>query len=215
MNSAFFPKIDYNFWSNRNPYLSDEPLLENIKLGLRFAQKGGLIDDVISTYNQMTNVDLINLIETTIHNCNDSSHPTDDNFLRVFDLIQGWGGKMGNPFRIAGRDAISWSYKAAISELRDGRINSSLMRLMEIKYLGISFATKHLHFWGKFSNPMQHLPIYDARIQTLLYLGAKNAQSYNEYVQDLVNFSKQMNLDFEQIERALFAFSSNWKKLTG
>lgn len=220
MSFPIIPEINFCFWSNKNPYFSDAPVLDNIKLGLGYAKKGGLIDDVMERIEIMTNDDLVEIIRSSIEKCNTNSGAEDRAFLRVFDLIQGWGGKMGrfpyvrpkaDPFRLANSKAIANLYRAGISELKSENIDNALAMWMEINFLGVSFASKHLYFWGRFSTNRK-LPILDTRMKTLLYLNKNVKTCYSEYVSHLNRISRKWNTDITHSERAMFAFSLNWFK---
>jgi hypothetical protein len=212
------PTIDLEFWVKKNPFFSSGVMLPNIKIGLNHAKRGGLIDDVISTVDQMSNDDLVKLIASEIDH-NAQLDKTDKSLLRIFDLIQGWGGRMCRgpyvipkvePYRLASSSYIANQYKNGLKILSSGNIELALAKLLEIKHLGVSFATKHLYFWGRYGQLKTELPIYDLRIKNLLYGNLASSVTYSQYLRDLQEASKKVNLSISELERALFAFSTNW-----
>lgn len=220
MSFPIIPEINFCFWSKKNPYFSDAPLSKSIKSGLNYAKKGGLIDDVIEKIEFMSSNDLVSIIRSSIERCNSNSDAKDENFLRVFDLIQGWGGQMGrspyvrpknHPVRLANSKGIARAYRDGISELISGNIDYALAEWIKINFLGVSFASKHLYFWGRFS-AYQNLPILDTRMKTILYLNKNVKLRYSEYFSHLNQISRDRNIDTVNLERAVFAFSSNWFK---
>ena len=54
------------------------------------------------------------------------------------------------------------------------------------------------------------MPIYDLRIKTLLYFTDNRFPSYQTYINDISQEAQINNLAMEDIERAFFAFSTNY-----
>jgi hypothetical protein len=218
INDEIFPNINYEYWMNKNPYYSNFPLLPTMKICIvNYASKPGLINDVLKNIDTISCKTLVSLIESDIISIiNNNQFHHKDKMLRVFDLINGWGGKMGKatyvkPKGNTTRNSVeAWfehyinGVKKAITGDKEG-----LNDFTKIPNVGDSFGTKHLYFWSLFGcdNP---IPIYDARIKTLLYLSTDAAPSFEEYVEDMKRFSKQKNMTINQLEKALFAFSSNF-----
>ena len=212
------PKIDFSFWLEKNPIFSHEPLLTNMKTGLNHAKRGGLIDDVIAKMNSMYNDDLVSEIKSEIDK-NSNLSGSDEDLLRIFDLIQGWGGRScrgpyvkpkNSPYRIEFVSFIAHQYRSGLENLNAGDIDRALTDLLKIKYVGESFATKHLYFWGRHGSLAKELPIYDVRIKNLIYGRSSSVATYSQYIIDLRNVARAVNLQVEELERALFAFSMNW-----
>jgi hypothetical protein len=136
--------------------------------------------------------------------------------LRVFDLINGWGGKMGKATYVRPRgnttrdssDAWLNHYVNGVKKSIKGD-KKGLIDFKSIPNVGDSFGTKHLYFWSSYGGN-QPIPIYDARIKTLLYLSIDEAPAFEEYIEDMTNFSTLKNITINQLEKALFAFSSNY-----
>ena len=212
------PKIDFSFWLKRNPFFSHEPLLTNIKTGLNHAKRGGLIDDVIARLGSMYNDDLVNEIKNEIGQ-NKNLFGADEALLRIFDLIQGWGGRScrgpyvkpkGSPYRIEFASFIAQQYRCGLKKLNADDIDGALSEFLKIKYLGESFATKHLYFWGRHGFLAKELPIYDVRIKNLVYGKSSSVATYSRYNDDLQKVAREVEIQVEELERALFAFSMNW-----
>jgi hypothetical protein len=212
------PNIDLDFWIGKNPFFSSGTLLTNIKTGLNHAKRGGLINEVILRMNEMSNEDLVKLIASEIGQ-NAQLTGSGKDLLRIFDLIQGWGGRMckgpyvipkAAPYRIAFSSYIASQYGTGLKMLNSGNIDSALDELLKIKHLGESFATKHLYFWGRYGALEKELPIYDIRIKNLMYGENASAANYSQYIQDLREISEKLNLSIGDLDKALFAFSMNW-----
>jgi hypothetical protein len=99
-------------------------------------------------------------------------------------------------------------YQSAIRLAIQGDPNS-LREFIRIPKIGESFGTKHMHFWSKYGAG-QPVPIYDLRIKTLLYFTDNRFPSYQTYINDISQEAQNNNLAMEDIERALFAFSTNY-----
>jgi len=213
-----FPNIDYNYWMNKNPFYADAPLLPTMKTCIKYyASLPGLISDVVEDLESITCKSLVSKIEMEIKNVVENNL-FDDEFkvLRIFDLISGWGGKQGRtPYLRPVGNTIRNSFSNWYSDYIEGiklAIEGNKIGLdyfKKIKYIGDSFGTKHLYFWSLYGGN-QPIPIYDARIKTLLYLSIDEAPSFVEYLEDMNNFSTLKNYTINQLEKALFAFSSNY-----
>ena len=213
-----FPNIDYNYWMNKNPFYANAPLLPTMRICLiNFASMPGLINDVLDDVENMTCKTLVSLIENDIKEIIKNDLFEDKNkMLRVFDLINGWGGKMGKTTYVKPKgnttrnSSDTWyiHYVNGVKKAIKGK-NEGLADFTKIYGVGDSFGTKHLYFWSLFGSNMP-IPIYDARIKTLLYLSIDEAPAFEQYIEDMTNFSILKNITINQLEKALFAFSSNY-----
>lgn len=213
-----FPNINYNYWMNMNPFYADTQLLPTMKTCIRhYASLPGLINDVLQDIDLITCKDLVKLIEIEIKNIVEHNLFNDESkVLRIFDLISGWGGKQGRaPYLRPLGNTTRNSYKNWYSNYILGakcainNKNEALKYFTTINFIGDSFGTKHLYFWSLYGGNAP-VPIYDARIKTLLYLSIDEAPSFEQYVEDMNNFSIIKNITINQLEKALFAFSSNY-----
>jgi hypothetical protein len=213
-----FPNIDYEYWMNRNPFYSDDLLLPTMKICItNYTSKPGLINDILEKIDTITCNTLVSIIENEIINIIENDLFEDKNkMLRVFDLINGWGGKMGKatyvrPKGNTTRNTIdTWfhNYAKGVLKAINGE-KEGLNDFTKIPNVGDSFGTKHLYFWSLYGGN-KPIPIYDARIKTLLYLSIDESPSFETYLEDMVNFSNLKNITINQLEKALFAFSSNY-----
>ena len=213
-----FPNIDYNYWMNMNPFYANAPLLPTMKICIsNYASKPGLINDVLDKIDQMSCKTLVSIIENDIKEIIKNKLFEDKNkVLRVFDLINGWGGKMGKATYVKPKGNITrnssddWfhHYVNGVKKSIKGD-KKGLIDFKNIDNVGDSFGTKHLYFWSLYGGN-QPIPIYDARIKTLLYLSNDDAPSFEQYIEEMIHFSNKKNITINQLEKALFAFSTNY-----
>lgn len=213
-----FPEITYHYWSQKNEYFSDFPLIGTIKVGLNHARKGGLIDEVIKKSSINTNKNLVDLIQLRIQKFNFSDGVDNKDLMIIFDLIQGWGGKAcrniyvqpkSNPTRHS-LVTLPLIYTRAINYCISGDYKMALEEMLSIPNLGESFATKHIFFWSEFGPSRKGLPIYDTRIKTLLFMKASAAGTYDAYINALNEKARELSVPSVLVERALFSFSQNY-----
>lgn len=224
-----FPNINYKYWSNKNPYFSNEPLITTILVGLKTAAKGGLIGCALGFgKHELTdemlrnaipsNADLVRLIAKEIGSIHNLSCVKDDRLLLIFDLIQGWGGKMGRspyvrpanaPSRLSNPDILLEYYRKGVNFCFYDDYSGAISAMSNIINVGESFATKHIFFWSKYGPGRKAMPIYDTRIKKLLYVHQRPL-SYEIYVRDLVEKAGALQIEAEEVERALFSFSQNY-----
>ena len=215
-----FPKIDFHYWSNKNDYFSNNELLETIKIGLDHARKGGLIGPILDSITLKSNRTLVNLIESKIQLHDDVNKFSDDDLLIIFDLIQGWGGKMGKTPYVKpqnGPTRLTWkplaqTYRESIGICFKGNFEylQFLNGLLAIPGIGESFATKHMFFWTEYGPRRQAIPIYDARIKLLLCLHDRKAVDYQTFYASMKKMANETQITVGLLERALFAFSQNY-----
>ena len=219
--------IDFEFWLKSNDYYSEEKFSTNVNVGYKHAEKAGLINEFRKKIK--TNRDLINLIKERINLVNSPDQYSDNDLLIIFDLIQAWGGPTGrNPYifndapRINKQDLFASIYRSAIemlykiNEESDYDINVLPIKkkIEELPQISESFSTKHLSFWSQFLKDCSNLVIYDTRMREIIKAANKDKNFKNIKYKDFVNALKQaeqaLGLDRIEIERAIFAFSSNY-----
>jgi len=217
-------EINFKYWSDKNPFYNGAVLTPTIRVGLvYFAGANGRLPDIIEGLDTLTNADLVDTIKKEIasaagqyreHRRKEGIEPKA--YLRIFDLIQGWGGRTGRgPYvRPAGNVARDQSsewlahYKDGATQALDGTREAALTSLKSIPQVGESFATKHLYFWGLGRG--HHFPIYDTRMKTLLFFDEPQGASYERYLKKLADLAAPKSTDTVTVEKALFAFSSNY-----
>jgi hypothetical protein len=192
-------KLDFAYWKDKNPYFAQEDLHSSMAIGLGIIQKCGFLKD----FNPKSSIEVSEAIEKAIKDYLDE--PTNDSLLaRVFDLIQAWGGKMGrHPYVVSkSRQRFSeWCgvYRRGSDYARGGQYAEALSSWDAIDGLGVSFATKHLRFWGG-------MPILDTRI-SLLLTGKKSPPTYDLFISMLKEIAQDRKLTLMEVEAGLFAFS--------
>lgn len=206
MNSAV-SKIDLTYWMGKNTYYGNMPLNKS----MRTAQTN--IKNYNISYDFKTCNQLIDQIYSDIAEYNLTKK--DDLAIRIFDMIQIWGGSMGiKIFYFSGtrHDLPKWlptytSFIKSVSEEANEQsinIQNGLEKLLSIHGLGMSFATKHLKFWA-------NLPIFDNRISLLLYSSkAKKVSEYLKFLDDVGDLASQSGLTILDVETSLFAFSQHY-----
>ena len=221
--------IDFRFWLKSNDYYSPEILSTNVSTGIKHAKKAGLINELVEEIQ--SNAELINLIKQRINLKNSPSDYNDEELLIIFDLIQAWGGPTGrNPYvfqnapRINKSDLFATTYRQTIEMLfklkdindYDKDVAPIKRKLEELPQVSESFSTKHLSFWSRFLEHCPQLVIYDTRMRDIIKAANKHTENskikYNDFRSALLQEAEQLELSINDIERAIFAFSSNYFK---
>lgn len=152
---------------------------------------------------------------------------SDEIIFNAFNSIQYWGAITGRTFyQRNGLDEtnidkfkIHWTkkvkpfYLSLLNEISAKEVNlCNIIPLFEnIEGLGVSFGTKHLHFWSKALGKKNPLPIYDKNIFQLLRVENRNNRfpswsQYYQVVEEFEKLAKKLNKTSESIEKALFAY---------
>tara|TARA_X000000950_G_scaffold120844_1_gene151497 strand:- start:11399 stop:12214 length:816 start_codon:yes stop_codon:yes gene_type:complete len=221
--------IDFQFWLNSNEYYSSDILSTNVNTGINHAKKAGLIEKLVK--NISSNGELVNLIDQRINLQESASAYSDEELLIIFDLIQAWGGPTGrNPYVFQNKPRITKSklfasvYRASVEmlyQLKDiedyaNDVAPIKKKLEELPQVSESFSTKHLSFWSRFLKNCPELVIYDTRMREIIKAANKNNEvaniTYKDFRLALLNEAQNLNLEINDIERAIFAFSSNYFK---
>lgn len=224
---GYLSDLDFKFWVHSNDYYSSEIFSTNVKTGFNHAAKAGLIGQFRN--NISSNEDLINLIKKRINLVNDPHLYSNEDLLIIFDLIQAWGGPTGrNPYvfqnkpRINQQEIFASTYRRAVEMLyeidseSDYELNILPIKkvIEELPQVSESFSTKHLSFWSRFLKECPSLVIYDTRMREIIRAANPNIKAgdikYEDFINALTNAEKSLGLDINQIERAIFAFSSNY-----
>jgi len=164
------------------------------------------------TYNQFEE-EIVQKIRLCDLNSNDA-------ILRVFDLIQIWGGLQGgsNFYRnIRGNNCLRLDYQNWIDAYRELIILSinndrnayQLIINRVIPYLGLSFGSKHISFWSRRDSSINPLVIIDNKIAGLWGFHKSSNLSYqnvNGILNDISETSTQTGLAMHHIEKSLFSF---------
>ena len=221
--------IDFQFWLNSNDFYSPNVLSTTVKTGIKHVKRAGLVNSLVNEIK--SNAELINLIQYRINLQKSASAYTDEDLLIIFDLIQAWGGKMGkNPYVLGGKPRITKSklfaslYRASVemlyqlTEIEDyeNDIAPIKKKLEEIPQLGESFSTKHLSFWTRFLKNSPDLVIFDTRMKEIIKAANKINEganiTYKDFHLALLKEAQHLGFKINDIERSIFAFSSNYFK---
>ena len=146
----------------------------------------------------------------------------EDKLQDIFHLIQTWGGVTGRHIYIRGNgfnwDDILPKYKILVNEcLKVKEVNentiSTLCQLVReiiasIKYLGVSFITKHVRFWLYRNLGKNALPIYDS-IMAKTVMNKQSVQIWNleEYWLQMYYKSLALKIDLMPLERQIFKYA--------
>lgn len=150
------------------------------------------------------------------------SEDYEDKLQDIFHLIQTWGGITGRQIYIRGNgfnwDEILPKYKNMVDEcLKVDKVNkdtiSNLCQVVKeinasIKYLGISFITKHVRFWLYRNLKQNALPIYDS-IMAKTVMNKQSVQIWNleEYWLQMYYKSLELKIDLMPLERQIFKYA--------
>ncbi len=150
------------------------------------------------------------------------SEDYEDKLQDIFHLIQTWGGVTGRHIYIRGNgfnwDDILPKYKILVNEcLKVEEVNkntiSTLCQLVReinasIKYLGVSFITKHVRFWLYRNLGKNALPIYDS-VMAKTVMNKQSVQIWNleEYWLQMYYKSLELKIDLMPLERQIFKYS--------
>lgn len=219
------PDIDYSFWKEKNEFYSSESLSESTKKGLMHASKAGLI----GKFNFESNLDLVKFIDAKISEHCKPSDFSDEDLLLIFDLIQGWGGAncrapyvrpKHSPWRFDPNYSIKYRKSVQmLYELKQDPSNSEVDKISKTicQMNGVMepFATKHMYFWSKNLSGCRVLLVYDTRMKAIFNASNKLYSSgldYVSFLNSITDKANEMRLTEVEIEKALFAFSSNYYK---
>lgn len=148
----------------------------------------------------------------------DDTH--DDVLLQdIFHKIQIWGGEHGRYIYVQG-PVFDWNdigpcYRRLVTAcLDDGRTAESLARKakamnvamqMQERRLGLSFITKHVHFWTSVTRGENALPIFDDIMARSLKLRPK-WEHLPIYWQGMEDKARSLGISIDALERQLFNY---------
>lgn len=159
--------------------------------------------------------DLELLILELVDNCNEV--PSDENLLKIFHLIEIWGGYSGRSVYLDYEDGFDWEvikvdYKKIVKDClemdRDINNDKSIeivyksMINNKIKHIGVSFATKHIRFWTYKKLRENMLPIYDSIMAKYYKEKSKGKSDVFEYWKWMIDNRKDKSL--ARMEREIY-----------
>ena len=157
----------------------------------------------------------INKLEQNIFDCVCGYHHGDD-LESIFHKIQIWGGITGRNIYV--RQNFSWSSIAPkyqnlvdaclnindLSEESIVRLYDAFVRFNEVKNIGVSFITKHIHFWTYVNLKQDAFPIFDKVMSVNLLHKKVNFRNLKAYWRDMITKSNEENVNLMSLERQLF-----------
>lgn len=157
----------------------------------------------------------INKLERNIFDCVCGYNHGDD-LESIFHKIQIWGGMTGRSVYV--RQKFNWNSIAPkynelvdmclkVSDLTEESIDKlydAFVRFNEVKYIGVSFITKHIHFWTYVNLKQNAFPIFDKVMSENLLHKKVNFRNLKAYWRDMITKSKEENVSLMSLERQLF-----------
>jgi hypothetical protein len=203
-----FPSIDYDFWLVK---WSDNLLNKAYHLTE--------MDSYSPIKSNITEKECEDEIRVLIRNIQNPELEK-DSVLRVVDLIYRWGGPSGRMFYIAKNkprkklqlaEDLFGRYCDAIELAKKGKSSSKFL-FQSIPGIGSSFASKHAAFWSYYSPTP--LIVIDSKIAGCF--GFENLEelekeiSFDEILLTFKMKGKLINLNIQDVEKALFTFHKNY-----
>lgn len=246
------PKIDFQYWykysldSNKKRDVNNKPIILRHHDVINMIYSKRLLGDKIKTayFTNFKSINKINFevskllnltyfeLENYIIKCIDEVRKEnyfinkkggDEQILKIFDLIQIWGGIPGGggPYQIRkrnGKKIMPWRsinnlgwlkvYKEAALKASKGDIQA-YSEFRKIKHLGgLAFASKHAYFFSKHLNN-KSLIIIDVKIAHCFgyfYANELELEQIKIILEEVSKVSKSNKLTNWQIEKALFTF---------
>ena len=164
------------------------------------------------TYNGLEDLIIKNILDFDFINSNDLD------LLKIFDLIQIWGGLLGgsNPYNsrngnLPTRLNLNWikNYKNCVEQASNGDI-AVYENIIDIPELGLSFGSKHISFWSRKKGDDKCLVVIDNKIAGTTGNKAPVKEILETIVKDIHCYAKENELKPYQIEKALFSFHAHY-----
>ena len=221
------PNIDFNYWYNRN--LEDSKNIQQRSKSM--VSKIANIYEINNNYNQsyfcgnieevhrlknLNYIDLENEIIKQIINIENIDSEKDASILKIFDLINIWGGLTGgsNFYHIKNDSSPRLDYKNWLPEYKE-LINMAILKdLNAYKYilnnnipgLRMSFGSKHISFWSRKNANTRCLIIIDNKIAGTTGFKKANDANYSMIVSELHKLEDDLKMEPHKLEKALFTF---------
>jgi|LakMenEpi03Aug12_release.lakeMendotaPanAssembly.Ray.scaffolds.fasta_scaffold468311_2 hypothetical protein len=139
-----------------------------------------------------------------------SNNPSDENLIRIFLLIQLWGGNAGRTIFVRGK---GWRrnfdidcYRKSIEFIQKGNYLDALSVMNTMYGINTAFSTKHIHFWS-----LSAAPIFDSIIAEIVFGDTVKEKDYKRYLDALdamIKESAYKGVTRSNIERNLFNWAS-------
>lgn len=165
-------------------------------------------------------IETANALEKKIFELIENYGGSRDERLRIFHLIQIWGGFSGRNIYLDPENGFDWNsidshYKNLIDECRKIKDHSVASRAIALRaisvfnknvnHIGISFITKHVRFWLYDKTGDKMLPIYDS-VMAKRYMnhGSVREKDLVLYWDRMVRESEDKKVSLAQYERTLY-----------
>jgi hypothetical protein len=148
----------------------------------------------------------------------------DNKLIEIFHFIQFWGGITGRNIYVKNggfeNNFTLDAYKAIVEiaiNINPETCKDDLKKVevlsKQIKNIGISFTTKHLSFWSRFTNKYNFiLPVLDSTLSlNLLYKCNPSWKDYRQYVEQMQIEASKKNTTVTILERELYNYFNNKK----
>lgn len=155
-------------------------------------------------------------LEDEILRCINTYNGEEPILQRVFHLIQIWGGMTGRYVYV--KQPFEWQQIYAeyvqiveaclnvyncTSDIGIQSVYQSIIN-HRIPYVGVSFITKHVHFWLMKNNGLNALPIFDSRMSNIVLHMQQSFRNLCQYWHRMVDISNQEHIPVSVLERELF-----------
>jgi len=207
------PKIEK---INSKVNLTDDavPTIKAMATNLRNNGYGNLVEDLLGDQIDLRSIE--SLEEKILEKIELYSKDLNDKVLaEIFHAIQLWGGKEGRYIYVRGEgfdDNFNLeSYRKLVGDCMAGDVDQIIKSISEfdkeVKYLGISFITKHVRFWSSMNKKTKMLPIYDKIMaQGVMNVDTPKYKDLKVYWDSMRKAAADQSLDINDLERSLFNF---------
>jgi hypothetical protein len=222
------PKIDFKYWLNKNQtdslnekrFIALITKINNIySLDSKYKQSYFCGDNIeIGRLMNLNYVSFETEILEKIRNLNNLNN--DDEILKIFDLIQIWGGLQGgsNFYNIINDTSLRLNYKVwmpiykvLIKESISKNIKVyDIVAKGEIPNLRMSFGSKHISFWSRKNDDDNCLVIIDNKIAGVSGIKIALNVDYTDILSQIHAYSKEFKMKPFEIEKSLFTFHRSY-----
>jgi len=226
-----FPELDYLAYGNRNGGVAPLPWQGVSSVMEGFVRERACFNPRIDRIGSLE--DLEKEIRHWVRFFGD--HPSDGVLQQVFHLVQIWGGNHGRYIYVQG-PAFDWAaicphYRALVEAVLHwgdgGSIDGIAVEDLDVealveaavamnaamraqgRKLGLSFITKHVHFWSCAVSVDREVPIFDRFLAQGLGVPL-TWRNLGPYWRDMFNKADAEGLRVSALERKLFVYF-RWK----
>lgn len=207
------PKIEK---INSKVNLTDDAVstIKAMATNLRNNGYGKLVEDLLGNQIDLRSIEsleerILEKVELYTKDQNDKA------LTEIFHAIQLWGGKEGRYIYVRGEgfdDNFNLeSYRKLVEGCTAGDLDQIIKSVSifdkEVKYIGISFITKHVRFWSSMNQKTNMLPIYDKIMaQGVMNVDAPKYKDLKVYWDNMRKAAADRRVDINDLERSLFNY---------